>query len=145
MLSVEGWWICLIFVRLKTVFSNNTMYSMYDFVLLGWADGATCALVFHYSRFRKSSKLNSEPISGIARACRGGWATHPEGQIEEEDEGKFRKNEREDSRMRKIEEIFLSCSPRVESLAMPPWGGFLVRRSIRGRTAEMGLKISLLV
>ena len=43
---------------------------------------------------------------GVAKAFSGGRAAHPEDQNEEEDEKKWGK----------IEEIFLSCPPGIESL-----------------------------
>ena len=49
--------------------------------------------------------------SGVARAFPGGRVAHTEGQIEEENEGKFRKNLRKWGR---IEEMFLSCPPGRE-------------------------------
>ena len=46
----------------------------------------------------------------------GGRATHPEQQIEEENEEKMEGNNR---KMGQNEEMFLSCPPEVESLATP--------------------------
>ena len=57
--------------------------------------------------------------SGIARAFPGRRAAHPENQIEEEKQGKLRKMGENKRRMRKNEEMFLSCPPEVASLATP--------------------------
>ena len=56
-------------------------------------------------------------VSGVARAFPGGRVTRPEVQNEEENEEKLRKNEGKYRKMRKIEEMFLSCPPGSERQA----------------------------
>ena len=46
-------------------------------------------------------KASGKNISGVARAFPGGRLAHPESQIEEENEGKLRKNVRKYRKMRK--------------------------------------------
>ena len=60
------------------------------------------------------------PDSGVARAFPCGRLAHPEDQIEEENEEKLRKMGENNRRMRKNEEMFLSCPPEVGSLGYAP-------------------------